>query len=340
MNFRLLPARGMHPVHRVVFVTGVMAYLSAPLWFLFLALSTCMLAMHSLVEPQYFVQPRQLFPIWPRWDPEKAIALFSATAVLLFLPKILAGLLACLRAAQQFGGRLRVITGMLLEMLFSMLLAPVRMLFHTWFVAAAFLGWEIRWKSPPREDAETTWLEGVRKHGLHMLLGLAWGAGVYWLNPSFLPWLLPIAGALALSVPISVWSSRVSFGRWLRGMKLFAIPEELQPPPELTATGAYADMPGCTPDFIDAVVDPSLNALVCAAGRPRPALPARTRRERTALVRTALRAGPGVLDDAQRRLLLDDPLAMSQLHLEMRATAFVHPGWTQRLARKNEKGAA
>jgi membrane glycosyltransferase len=40
MNFRLFMSRGMHPVHRAVFVTGVMAYLSAPLWFMFLVLST------------------------------------------------------------------------------------------------------------------------------------------------------------------------------------------------------------------------------------------------------------------------------------------------------------
>ncbi|STE86909.1 glucosyltransferase MdoH [Escherichia coli] len=38
-------------------------------------------------EPQYFLQPRQLFPVWPQWRPELAIALFASTMVLLFLPK-------------------------------------------------------------------------------------------------------------------------------------------------------------------------------------------------------------------------------------------------------------
>ncbi|MGU0160364.1 hypothetical protein ACVXHB_07715 [Escherichia coli] len=33
MNFRLFLVKGMHPVHRAVFLTGVMSYLSAPLWF-------------------------------------------------------------------------------------------------------------------------------------------------------------------------------------------------------------------------------------------------------------------------------------------------------------------
>jgi membrane glycosyltransferase len=33
MNARLIFARGIHPVHRTVFLTGALAYLSAPLWF-------------------------------------------------------------------------------------------------------------------------------------------------------------------------------------------------------------------------------------------------------------------------------------------------------------------
>lgn len=75
MNFRLFLVKGMHPVHRAVFLTGVMSYLSAPLWFMFLALSTALQVVHALTEPQYFLQPRQLFPVWPQWRPELAIAL-------------------------------------------------------------------------------------------------------------------------------------------------------------------------------------------------------------------------------------------------------------------------
>ena len=315
MNFRLFTARGMHPVHRAVFVTGVMAYLSAPLWCLFLALSTGMLAMHALTEPQYFTEPRQLFPIWPQWHPDKAIALFSATATLLFMPKLLSVLLIWAHGAQQFGGKLRVLGGMLLEVLFSMLLAPVRMLFHTWFVAAAFLGWEIHWKSPPRGDSETSWREALAKHGWHMLLGVTWAIGVYLLNPSFLPWLLPIAGGLALSAPVSVLSSRVSLGKWSRKAKLFAIPEELSPPVELQATAEGHRAAQALADFAGAVVDPVLNALACAAGRPR------VHAEASIAVTPALvRGGPAILANAQKNALLDDPFSLSQLHLRLWAS--------------------
>ncbi len=63
---------------------------------------------------------------------------------------------------------------MLLEMLFSVLLAPVRMLFHTVFVVSAFLGWEVVWNSPQRDDDATPWSEAFRRHGSQMLLGLVW----------------------------------------------------------------------------------------------------------------------------------------------------------------------
>ncbi len=46
-----------------------------------------------------------------------------------------------------------------------------------WFFRAlmgAFLGWIIIWKSPPREDAETSWVEACR-HGGHILLRLVLG---------------------------------------------------------------------------------------------------------------------------------------------------------------------
>src|SRR5690606_9497666 len=171
MNFRLFLINGLHPVHRAVFLTGVMSYLSAPLWFLFLALSTALLAVHTLTEPQYFVEPRQLFPIWPQWHPDKAIALFSTTFVLLFLPKVLGLLRVWFQDADSYGGRIAGLRSMLLEVVFSMLLAPVRMIFHTRFVVAAFLGLKARWVSPQRDNNDTPWSEAVRRHASQTLLG-------------------------------------------------------------------------------------------------------------------------------------------------------------------------
>ncbi|EJN09361.1 glucans biosynthesis glucosyltransferase MdoH [Herbaspirillum sp. YR522] len=328
MNFRLFLARGMHVVHRAVFVTGVMAYVSAPLWALFLVLSTLLLAAHTLIDPQYFVEPRQMFPIWPEWHPEKALALVSATATILFLPKVLAVLLFAVKGARGFGGALALTASMIVELLFSMVLAPVRMLFHTRFVLGAFLGWNAGWKSPPRADNETGWGEAVRRHGMHSVVGVAWGALVYWLNPSFIWWLLPIAGSLAISIPVSVLSSRVGFGRAFRGMGFFKIPEETDPPFELRETIRHHQATPALPGFIEAVVDPAVNALVCATAHAHPQVPQLTLHLRDKLVRRALREGPDALDEKQKMSLLDEPGLLSQLHQAVWSGApEVHPQW-------------
>ncbi len=270
MNFRLFLLKGLHVAHRAVFMSGVMAYVSALLWFAFLILSTALLAVHALSAPKYFLRPYQLFPLWPEWHPEWAIALFGATATLLFLPKLLSMLVVALRGPSRFGGTGRLALSVAGEILLSALLAPIRMLFHTRFVLLAFLGWTLQWKSPPRQDAETTWGEAVQKHGSHTLLGLLWAGAVAWLNPSFLWWLLPIAGALIVSIPVSVYTSRVTLGRRLRAAHLFVIPEELHSPPEIRATVMSVGRLAPTPGFADAVVDPiAVRALDNARDRRR-----------------------------------------------------------------------
>jgi membrane glycosyltransferase len=210
-----------------------MTYVSALLWFAFLALCTVLLAVHVLIPPTYFTQPFQLFPQWPEWRPHWALALFGATAALLLLPKVLATVLLALRGPGAFGGRLRLALGVALEIVFASLLAPIRMLFHTRYVLGALLGLMPTWLPPPRENVETTWRQAIARHGLGTLLGLAWAGFAAWLNPAFLPWLLPVAGSLIAAIPLSVVSSRVRLGVAFRRAGLFLTPEESAPPHEL-----------------------------------------------------------------------------------------------------------
>lgn len=266
-NFRLFFTRGLHPAHRAVFMTGVMAYLSAPLWFLFLALTTALLYVNVHAEPVYFTEAHQLFPVWPEWHPEWAMRLFGITAGLLFLPKILATLLILFQPSERraFGGSASLVVSLALEMLFSALLAPVRMLFHTRFVVSALLGIAILWKSPPREDAATPWREAIFRHGVGTVLGGGWLYAVYQFNPELITWLLPVAGALVISIPLSVFSSRASWGRAARKAPLFLIPEESAPPPELRRLQALMKLaPDYRQGFARALRAPLTQALIYA----------------------------------------------------------------------------
>ncbi|HEX7045388.1 MAG TPA: glucans biosynthesis glucosyltransferase MdoH [Burkholderiales bacterium] len=327
INAPFVFARGICGAHRALFATGVMAYLSGLLWFLFLLASTLLLAVHQLVPPTYFTAPKQLFPLWPQWDTGYALTLFAATTLVLFLPKLLGAALAAWRGAAAYGGPARLLASTLIELLFSMLLAPIRMLFHAHFVATALFGWPARWKSPLRGDAETTWAEALRRHGVHTLIGVAWAGVVVWLSNDYVWWLLPVVGALVLSVPISVLSSRVALGRALRRARLLLIPEESRPPRELRAARRAFTRSAAPAAFVDAVADPLANALACAAAPARPARRAAVQRERMQLVNEAAALGPGRLPDACKRRLLDDAAALSNLHFEVWASPAADRAW-------------
>jgi membrane glycosyltransferase len=74
-------------------------------------------------------------------------------------------------------------------------------------------------------------------------VALGWLAGVAALHWSLVWWLLPIVVALALSVPVSVYSSRVALGRAFRRRRLFVTPEETRRPELLTQLADALDRP-------------------------------------------------------------------------------------------------
>lgn len=332
MNFRLFLVKGMHPVHRAVFLTGVMSYLSAPLWFMFLALSTALQVVHTLMEPTYFLQPRQLFPVWPQWRPDLAIALFSTTLVLLFLPKLLSVVLIWFKGAKPYGGAFRLFLSLLLEMLFSVLLAPVRMLFHTVFVVSAFLGWEVVWNSPQRDDDATPWSEAFRRHGSQMLLGIVWAVGMGVLDLNFLWWLAPIVFSLILSPFVSVMSSRATVGLKSKRAKLFLIPEEYEPPKELVDTDHYLQLNrerALKHGFMHALFNPAFNALATAMATSRHKQSALLDHARDRRVDQALSDAPEKLNREQRLQLISDPVVLARVHTRLWESADKYHQWVE-----------
>ncbi|HET6304234.1 MAG TPA: glucans biosynthesis glucosyltransferase MdoH [Myxococcota bacterium] len=321
---RLLFSEGLFPAHRALFVNGVMSYVSALLWFGFLALSSAEAISEALRPPDYFPSGRSLFPEWPVWRPDWALTLVAVTGSILFLPKILGILLVLLRGtARQFGGPLRLGASVLFEILLSSLLAPIRMVFHSRFVLWNLLGRTVAWRSQGREDLETSWRAAFAHHGWDTLVASAWGAGVYWLNPDYFWWLTPIVAALILSVPVSVLASRISLGMAARRFGLFVIPEESAPPPELVELQAEIrrarergrELPPAERDgLVRAVVDPYANAIHAALLGRRGALQPRIRERRRALLRRAVLEGPDALAGSERRVLLADPELASEAH--------------------------
>src|ERR1019366_1861700 len=156
----VMPMRGLHWLSRIHMLTGVLSYVTSPMWLLVLILSSIVTSIEAVTGHQYFqAGAHSLFPSWPQYRNGEIDALLSMTATILFLPKMLGAGLALrnrhLRAG--YGGGRQLVKGVLFEQAMSMLLAPTMMLFHTSFVLRALLGRSVGWDAQPRGDRGITW---------------------------------------------------------------------------------------------------------------------------------------------------------------------------------------
>jgi membrane glycosyltransferase len=139
------------------------------------------------------------------------------------------------------------------------------MLFHTVFVVSAFLGWEVVWNSPQRDDDSTVG-EAFMRHGSQLLLGLVWAVGMAWLDLRFLFWLAPIVFSLILSPFVRDFQP---FNGGVTYQTLEAVPDpgRVFPPQVLVDTDTYLVMNRkrtLDDGFMHAVFNPSFNALATA----------------------------------------------------------------------------
>ena len=238
---RILIERGLHPINRFHLVQGIMAYVSSLLWFVVIVLALGKFSYEALVGPVYFERAYQLFPIWPEFKTAEAIQLFFATLSLLLAPKIFGLIFALTRPALRrgFGGTLRLALGLLLECIFSTLIAPVMMIFNTQFIISVLTGrLQFAWGSQDRDGRGIGAWEALICLKWQILLGVVMMAVVLTIIPDQFWWIAPIMFGLCASLPLTVLTSRESIGRFFVAAKLFAVPEETDPPLELQELSA------------------------------------------------------------------------------------------------------
>ncbi|MEZ5502478.1 MAG: glucans biosynthesis glucosyltransferase MdoH [Halioglobus sp.] len=104
-HFRLIGARGWHPVSRLHFAMGVMSYLSSPLWMIFLLVTGLEAYYQTQAIPDYFFR-NHFGPVWPVSFTVEMKVVLMFTLAMLFLPKVMALILILIDPAQRraFGG--------------------------------------------------------------------------------------------------------------------------------------------------------------------------------------------------------------------------------------------
>jgi membrane glycosyltransferase len=327
----LLTARGFRPANRFHLLMGVMAYLSSPLWLLFLLLSSINALTYAMAPGTTRVWAGDVTSVFGyAINVPEALTLFVFTMLLLFLPKIVSvvTLLGQRSEAERYGGRARLACSALLEMAISVLLAPIAMMFNAKFVLFSLLGQGVSWVTQKRGggDDGTDWREAIITHGGQTAIGLVWGVSIFIVVPVFFWWLSPVLAGLALSIPLSIFLSKADVGRRARELGLFLTPEETQPPAELRSLRrnldeCYRHLPPFEPlradyGLMQAVLDPYVNAMHVALLRQR--RPSEEAREWFSQLREKLlREGPEGLATKEKMALLLDADSMIWLHREL-----------------------
>ncbi|CAM4167349.1 glucans biosynthesis glucosyltransferase MdoH [Pseudoalteromonas ostreae] len=223
----LLPASGLKIMSKLHFLLGATAYISSLIWLSMLVLSTIDAVTRALNSNVYFNQVYQLFPTWQIAKTELINSLLFVTIVLLLLPKLMGIIVTLLHRNKQFGGSFKLILGSIIETVFAIIIAPLMMVFHSYFVVCVFLGKKVTWDAQPRSGRMVPWQEAIGYTLLSTLIALAWGGIAYYFTPVFFWWLSPILIGLILAAPIVRYSSSIGLGVKLRKMGIFICPSEV-----------------------------------------------------------------------------------------------------------------
>ena len=216
-HIQVVAARGLTPMSRLHLFRGLSAYLTSPLWLLFLIVGALQpMDGGALASGQWDVFNLRLL----EW-------VFSISMISLFLPKLMALGLVLSRPSdlRRWGGPLRLLGGFVLELALSTLIAPILMIAQTKSLIDIVLGRDAGWSAQTREDGAISWPDAARRHALHTGAGIGLGVFAYLLSPTTLLWMIPVIAGLLLAIPLSVVTADPRYGRWVRGLGLLATPE-------------------------------------------------------------------------------------------------------------------
>ncbi|MFA6266615.1 MAG: glucans biosynthesis glucosyltransferase MdoH [Pseudolabrys sp.] len=236
-HLKVLPARGLHYITRLHFLIGIGAYITAPMWFVFLIVGILISLQAHFIRPEYFAKGFTLFPVWPEEDPIRAAYVFGATMAILISPKLLALIAALLRGGDRrgFGGGIRLFTSVIVEIVLSALIAPSMMIFQSQAVIGVLLGRDSGWQVQRRDDGSLPFSELLRRYGPLTLIGVVLGAAALAVSTSLFLWMTPVTVGLSLAMPLAALTAKAG----LNG--LLMVPEEHSPPRELSRANALSN---------------------------------------------------------------------------------------------------
>jgi membrane glycosyltransferase len=221
---KLLNMPGLRPVSRCQLCLAIAMYLGAPAWLGLIALG---LLRHTPV------------------DMALCKAMFGITMAMSFAPKFatLGDVLLRRDLRRDYGGIRRILISAVLEVVFSMLMAPISAVSVSLFMLGLPFGREMGWMAQQRDAAGVSLTMAARRLWLHTLLGIALGFAFWQVFPNTIWLWAPFVAGLVASIPLAVVSADARLGRLLAASGLCRIPEEARLPEHPENTLLFRPLP-------------------------------------------------------------------------------------------------
>ena len=328
-HVRLVFAAGFHPLSRVHLAMGVMSYVAAPIWLLFMLTGVAAAGVARFAGSEGVVADAQTAarlvdgPVTPHMI---GLGLFAAVMLMLLIPKCYAVVLLLQRPKllKAHGGEVNTVLSALLEIAVSVLIAPIMMVYHTRFVLTTLMGRTVTWGKQNRDESGASWRKAWRDHRHHMLLGLIGTLLVVAVAPALTWWAAPVLLGLVLAVPLCWLLSSATVGVALRDVGLLLIPEEASTPRILRRANVAMRRTRRLSDHLDGedlrevdrlVADPGLlrlHAGLLAANPEPPADPGPVRPGESAVA--AASGSLSALAPAEQNAVMSDAGLLERLH--------------------------
>jgi membrane glycosyltransferase len=137
------------------------------------------------------------------------------------------------KARRSYGGTLRFLVNVAIEILFTIMLCPIMWFGHTMFLASLLLGRRIGWGGQARDDHKVPVTLAARQLWPHTALGVVSIMILAATQPWAIPYALYLAAGPALAIPYAVLTSLPSVGIAFARAGIGRLPEETAPPASL-----------------------------------------------------------------------------------------------------------
>lgn len=218
---KLLTERGLKPTSRVQLLLAILMFTSAPAWITFVMVATWSIVFSDMTFSGFQMGP--------------GYVLFLMIMTMIFAPKLvsIADVLTRPNLRKAYGGGFAVITSAAVEIVFSMLLAPIMAIAETIFLAGLPFGKARGWAAQSRQVTSLP-IATVAKHlWPQMLFGVV-GVTALFITGSvtfngFIVSLPVFLGPL-IAIPMGYTSAHVAFGNLFTRLGFCQLPEEETPP--------------------------------------------------------------------------------------------------------------